>query len=375
VLNDPTVEAAVLETARGGILREGLAWKRCDVGAVLNVTEDHLGVKGIDTLQDLAKIKRIVVEAVERRGVSVLNADDPITARMVRDAGGRISFFSLNGGERMSRQLRRHIEDGGTAVVSEGAGNSLVIYHGGDLAPEPLMDARDIPATLGGAARFNIANALAAAAIALGAGIPVDTIRRGLATFESNYENNPGRLNVYDGHPFRVILDYAHNPEGMRQLGQMVARLRPENGRVIGVLTGTGDRRDSDIRELGEIVAGFMDEIILKETTLLRGRRPGEVPRLLREGLLAGGMKPDAITFIEDECDATDAALRRARPGDLLLIFCDSYATCWGQVVNFQPAPPADAKRAAVDFSELDADDALFFPEMATEKAAIGDPK
>jgi cyanophycin synthetase len=273
VLRDPTVEAAVLETARGGILREGLGWDRCDVGAVLNISADHLGVKGVETVEDLARIKSLIVEVVEDDGYSVLNADDPLTARMRRRARGQIIFFSMHGGEDSSRLVRDHVKRGGLAVLrTPNAGGDMIVLHEGERFL-PVLYAHEIPATLGGKATFNVENALAAAAIAYGMKVPLDTIRAGLRSFRTDFDSNPGRLNIYDGHPFRVILDYAHNPAGFEQMADLVAKLRPDHKRVISVITGTGDRRDEDIRELGRIAVNLADDLIIKETTLLRGRK------------------------------------------------------------------------------------------------------
>ena len=337
VLRDPTVEAAVLETARGGIVREGLGWDRCDVGAVLNVTSDHLGLKGVETIEDLARVKSLIVEVVDPDGYSVLNADNPYTARMRRRAQGRIVFFSMHGGEDSSRLVRDHIIQGGIAVVRQPSpkGDMIVIHD--DDKYLPLLWTHDIPATLGGKAAFNVENALAATAIAYAMKIPLDTIRQALRTFRSDFEGNPGRLNVYDGHPFRVILDYAHNPDGMQKVADLVAQLRPDHKRVLAVVTGTGDRRDEDIRRVGEVAAGMVDELIIKETTLLRGRRRGEVPRLIREGALAAGLTEDRILHFDGECEALLGALHRARPGDLVFVFCDDYKYCWKHIVGFKP--------------------------------------
>jgi cyanophycin synthetase len=342
VLRDPTVDVAVFETARGGILREGLGFDRCDVGAVLNIQEDHLGLKGVDTLEDLAWVKSLVVETVREDGVSVLNADDPLTYRMRRRAEGRIIYFSMHGGRDGNDYLRRHIAHGSAAVVLESGvqGDMIVIYDGDNY--QPLMWTHQIPATLEGAARFNVQNALAAAAIAYGLKIPVDTIRMALASFVTTFEQNPGRLNVYDGHPFRVILDYAHNPNSMEQIADMVARMRSKHKRVIAVLTGTGDRRDQDIRRLGEIAGKMVDELIVRETSLLRGREPGVVPRLVMEGARAAGLRDDQITYIDAECPAIEAALRKAQPGDLVFVFCDDSTLCWERIRTFRPERGAD---------------------------------
>jgi cyanophycin synthetase len=337
VLRDPTVEAAVLETARGGILREGLGWDRCDVGAVLNISADHLGVKGVETVEDLARIKSLIVEVVEPDGYSVLNADDPLVARMRRRAEGNIIFFSMNGGENASRLVRDHLKGGGVAVVRvpNAIGDMIVLHEAERYVP--LLWTHEIPATLNGKATFNVENALAATAIAYGMKVPLDTIKSALRTFQTDFEHNPGRLNIYDRHPFRVILDYAHNPAGFAQMADLVAKLRPGHKRVIGVITGTGDRRDEDILELGRIAVNLADELIIKETTLLRGRKKGEIPRLIREGALAAGFPEERLTTIADECEALTAALRRARPGDLVIAFCDDYKNCWKTITGFKP--------------------------------------
>jgi cyanophycin synthetase len=335
VLRDATIEVAVLETARGGILREGLGFDRCQVGAVLNIQSDHLGTKGVDTLRDLAWIKSLVVEVVEDDGHSVLNADDPLTVRMRRRAAGNIIFFSMHGGEDSPEHLREHIARGGKAVVFQPAvkGGMLAVYDGEQYLP--LMWAHEIPATLEGTARFNIENALAAAAIAYGLNIPISVIRKALGSFATTFEENPGRLNIYDGLPFRVILDYAHNPHGLGQIADLVKRIRPRYKRVLAVITGTGDRRDQDVRECGEIVGRMADEIIVKETTLLRGRRAGEIPRLVHEGVVAAGVGEEHIHFVEQECEAVRTLLEMAQPGDLVLVFCDDYKNCWKTITAF----------------------------------------
>jgi len=336
VLRDPTIDAAVLETARGGILREGLGFDRCDVGCVLNISEDHLGVGGINTIEDLAWVKSLVVEVVDETGASVLNADDPLVAKMRRRATGRIIYFSMEGGEKSPRVLRNHIRDGGCAVVRQPGvtGDMIAIYDGDHFIP--LVWAHEIPATLGGAASFNVQNALAAAAIAYGMQIPVETIRQALKTFVTTYGQNPGRLNVYDGHPFRVILDYAHNADGMRKFVDMVNKMRPNHRRVLAVATGTGDRRDEDIRDLGRILGPVVDEMMIKETTLLRGRKVGEIPQLVKEGAMEVGLPEEKILFVEQECKAVTAMLGRAQPGDLVIVFCDNYHTCWDCITTFQ---------------------------------------
>ena len=337
VLRDPTVEVAVLETARGGMLREGLAFDRCDVGIVLNVSADHLGLKGVDTLEDLAAVKSIVSESVSRRGVSVLNADDPLTLRMARHAGGRIGYFTLKGGLEMSPFLQKHVAEGGLLAALEPSvrGGELVLHDKGQRWS--LMHADALPASLNGMARFNIANALAAILAGHGLGATPQTMARALGAFTSSHAENPGRFNIHDAHGFRVIVDYAHNPGAMRAMGDLVAQLRPQVGRVIGVVSIPGDRRDEDILEMGAIAAEMFDDLIFRELPDGRGRPAGSVVSLLTDGALGAGFPDERIHRILSETRSVDAALRMARPGDLVLVFPTAVDAVWKQVTAFQP--------------------------------------
>lgn len=347
VLSDPNVEVAVLETARGGILREGLGFERCDVGAVLNIQPDHLGLKGIETVEDLAWVKSLVVEVVTDTGTSVLNADDPLTLRMRRKAKGNITLFSMRGAGDCSPELQAHIAGGGTAVVREPTvlGDELVLYR--DSQRTPVMRARDIPATLGGFAQVNIQNALAATAIAAAQDVELPVIRAALSTFSTSYEQSPGRLNLYDGHPFRVMLDYAHNPPGLAHLRDLVSHIRPPHGRVIGVMGVAGDRRDEDIREMGAIAAGMYDDLIVREDELRRGRAVGEGARLLSNGAVAGGLAPERITTILSEHEAVEQGLRQARPGDLLIFLATEVEDTWRRIRDFDSSHLAPGGLAA----------------------------
>jgi cyanophycin synthetase len=337
VLRDPTVEAAVLETARGGILREGLGFDRCDIGAVLNVSADHLGLKGIETPEDLARVKAVVVEAVGRNGCSVLNADDPLVAAMASEAGGRIAWFSMKGGQDMPPELRRHIASGGLAAVYEKGphGGDIVVYD--DDRRLPLMDVADIPATLGGAAEFNIQNAVAAVLMTYAQGLPLPAIRAALTGFASSFEQNPGRLNVQDQHGWRVVLDYAHNPAGLQALGEVIGRMRPQHRRVIGLISIPGDRRDEDIREMGRIAAPLFDEIVFRERPDGRGRPEGEVMGLMHEGCLAAGFPPEHIHMVLDELEAANHCLGMAQSGDLVVLTATEVEDVWRCVQEFKP--------------------------------------
>lgn len=335
VLRDPTVEVAVLECARGGILREGLAFDRCDVGAVLNIQPDHLGLKGIDTLEDLAAVKSVVVESVSRRGVSVLNADDPLTIRMARHAGGRVCWFSLRGGDQTPGFVLKHVADGGAAILHDPVTDEITLHDRGERSL--VCRAAAIPATLEGHAVFNVQNALAAAAVAWGAGVPPAAIGEALASFRSTFEQNPGRMNVHEDHGFRVILDYAHNPEALRALGRVVSALRPAGQRSICMISIPGDRRPDDIRLMGEIGAAHFDVLVFRETPDNRGRGKGEVMRLMREGAEAAGCAPARIHEVYEESEAAELCLQLAEPGDLVVLTPTRVEAVWQIIQDFRP--------------------------------------
>lgn len=347
VLQDPTVEVAVLECARGGILREGLAFDRCDVGAVLNVQPDHLGLKGIETLEDLARVKSVVTETVSRRGVSVLNADDRLTVRMARHAGGRIGWFSMRGGSATPSFVERHIAAGGLATLFDPEDGTLTLYDAGEV--HQVCRAVDIPATLGGHAAFNVANALAAATMAYAAGVKPERIAAALSGFASTYEQNPGRLNVRDVDGVRIIMDYAHNPEGLRALGRLIKAAKPKTGRSIAMLSVPGDRRDAEILAMGAIGAEFFDDLVFRETPDNRGRPMGEVTRLLTEGALSVGCDPDRIRSVLREEDAVVECLSMARPDDVVVLTPTRIDAVWRQVLEYSShertasLTPADA--------------------------------
>ena len=339
VLGDPFVDVAVLEVARGGLLRAGLGMRNVDVGAVLNVQEDHLGLRGINSLRDLAKVKRIVVEVA--RDTAVLNADDPLCLRMADHTSARhVCYVTMTPGHEL---VREHIQAGGRGCVLEAGmtGQMITLYdHGAHI---PLLPAHLIPATLDGRAMHNVQNAMFAAAMAFSMGLKLEAIRHGLQTFDTTFFQAPGRGNVFDDHPFKVILDYGHNAAAMAAMVQFVERLQPQGRRIV-VLSAPGDRRDEDIAAIARITASAFDHYICRRDDGLRGRGPDEVPQLLRTALLEAGVPADDIALIPDEREATQAGLREARAGDLVLIFGDNVTRCWEQIVTFQPV---DAERRA----------------------------
>jgi cyanophycin synthetase len=337
VLADPTVEAAVLETARGGMLREGLAYDRADVGIVLNVSADHLGLKGIDTLEKLATVKSIVVRNVRRRGTSILNADDPLTRKMAKHAGGRIVFFTARGRAEFPDYLDRHLAKGGmVAAVEPSNRGGMLVLHDAESTIE-FLDAADVPATLAGAASFNVQNALVAATAAFVQGIDVAHIAEALREFEGSFEQNPGRMNVTRAPGFTAVLDYAHNPAALLALGEAVAKLRATHNRVIGVVSTPGDRRDEDIVEMGRIAATIFDEVVFRERPDGRGRSAGGVMALLMDGATAGGMTPERIHLVMDEAAAMSTALEMARADDLVVMTVTDVDAVWKQILAFPP--------------------------------------
>ncbi|HEX9164341.1 MAG TPA: cyanophycin synthetase [Gemmatimonadales bacterium] len=336
VLSDPFVDVAVLETARGGLLRAGMGVRECDVGAVLNVQADHLGLKGIDTLEELARVKRIVVETA--RDTAVLNADDTHCLRMADHTDARvICYVTMNPSHPL---VREHISAGGRGVVLESGikGQMITIYDKGTQIP--LLWTHLIPATLEGRATHNVQNAMFAAAMAHAMGKKLEDIRHGLRTFDTSFFQAPGRMNVFDQHPFKVILDYGHNPPAVTMLVQLAERLEVKGRRIV-VLSAPGDRRDVDILEIGRIAAGKFDLYVLRRDDSARGRAHDEVPRMLRQALLDSGTPEDRIVVIPSEQEATDYALRAAAPGDLLLVFGDALTRTWKQIIGFSPEPGA----------------------------------
>jgi len=332
ILREPRVEIAVLETARGGIIREGLGFDRCTVGSVLNVQGDHLGIGGIHTLNDLALVKQVVIEAVSAHGWGVLNADDPMTRAMADACDGEICWFSMDPANEL---VREHVRKGGRAVVLEQGvnGEMLTLYDEGKHIP--LLWAHLIPATYEGHARFNTNNALAAAGIAYCMGASIENIRIGLKTFTTTFYQVPGRMNVFEEYPFRVIFDYAHNPPAMEAMGQFITSVNVV-GKRIGVIGAPGDRRDEDIVRLAQAAALHFDSLIIREDWNRRGRGEGEVANILKAAALSAGMPAENITVILNEFDAIRAALNMAKSNDIVVIFGDDVSGAWKLITKYR---------------------------------------
>ncbi|MBI5608245.1 MAG: cyanophycin synthetase [Deltaproteobacteria bacterium] len=363
VLRDPSVSVAVLETARGGLLRSGLGYRAPDVACCLNVAEDHLGLGGIDTLEQLAYVKRIPIEVA--RDAVVLNADDPLCLAMADHSEAKhIWYVTTNPRNAL---VREHIRSGGKAVALEDGvnGQMIAIYDRG--AHIPLLWTHLIPATLEGKAIHNVQNAMFAAAMAAAMGVKFDDIRHGLRTFDTTYFQAPGRMNIFDGLGFRVILDYGHNAAAVEAMCVLADRLvqggqlGPEGKRVV-VLSAPGDRRNEDIYALAKIAAPHFDQFIVRRDDNPRGRDLDEVPRLLRDGLIQAGIDPEKITQVQGEVEAIQLALDMCQPGDLLLAFCDKVSRSWKQIIYYQQQRAGQAEAAATTAEAQTEEDDLQVP-------------
>jgi cyanophycin synthetase len=317
VLKDPTVDFAVLECARGGILKNGLAFQNCEVAIVTNVAADHMGLGGINTLEQMAKVKAVVPETVFPHGYAVLNADDDLVYAMKDDLKCNIGLFSM---DENNPRIKRHSKKGGLSAVFEN--NFITILKG--TWKIRVMNVKDIPLTFEGKALHNIANCLPAVlASYLYRDITIDDIRSALTSFIPSSAQTPGRLNFFHFKNITFLADFAHNPHGLKLLCDFVSKL--DYPKKIGVISGTGDRRDEDIRELGEISAKYFDEIIIRCDKNLRGRNADEIINLLQEGIKSSN--PNVPTMvIANENEALEYIFAHQQHGALYTIMCDVVA-------------------------------------------------
>jgi cyanophycin synthetase len=315
VLKDPTVDFAVLETARGGILRSGIAFRHCDVAIVTNVTADHMGLGGIDSIQQMAKVKSVVPETVYKHGYAILNADDDLVYEMRKDLKCNIALFSM---DENNPRIIKHCKDGGLASVYE---NGYVTIMKGTWKIR-VQKVSEIPITFGGKALHNVMNTLPSVLAAyLFRNIKVTDIKLALETFIPSPTLTPGRLNLFQFKHFQFLADFAHNPAGLQLLCDFVSKL--DGTPKVGIISGTGDRRDEDIRELGAISAKYFDEIIIRQDRHLRGRTAENIVELLQEGINSQKDKDIPVTVILNEKDAIMHAYNTAKPGSLITIMCD----------------------------------------------------
>lgn len=313
VLKDPTVQVAVLETARGGIIRSGLGFDYCDIGIVTNIAADHLGLKDVNTLEDLARVKAVVPRAVSKRGYAVLNAEDDLVYEMKDLVDGKCVYFSMDeNNPNIQRQARRGriscVYEGGFVTILKGKWKVRV------------EKAANIPLTYGGRAEFMIPNVLAATLACFVHGVSLEDLRVGLTTFNAGTAQTPGRLNFIEVGDVTVLMDYAHNPAGMRGLTNFISKL-PNKYRTC-VLNGTGDRRDDDIREFAKIAADSFDRIVIRAGHYLRGRKEDELINLLQQGIAQSENSPQ-VRVIADSRTAIHHAIRNGRKGELVVTLAD----------------------------------------------------
>lgn len=350
ILQDPTVEVAVLETARGGILRSGLGFGQCDVGIVLNVAADHLGIGDINTVEDLAHLKSVVVEAARPNGYAVLNADDPLVAMMARRVKAQVAYFTMNADNEL---VRSHTQQGGLAAVYE---NGYLSILKGDWTLR-IEQAVNVPLTMGGRAPFMIANALAASLAAFAQGVRIEDIRAALSTFQASADQTPGRMNLFDLGNHHALVDYAHNPASYEALGSFVRNWT--GGERIGVVGGPGDRRDEDFVTLGQLAAEIFDRIIVKEDDDTRGRPRGEAAALITKGIEQA--RPNqAYETILNETEAVNTALDNASAGSLVVILPESVSRALSLIEARQPLQAAKINSTTTT-------------EVATTKVAVAE--
>lgn len=313
ILKDPTVEFAVLETARGGILRSGLGFGKCDVAVVTNIQEDHMGLSDINTLKDMANVKGVVVKSVKRDGYAILNADNAYCVGIAKTVDCNIAYFSLNEDNLI---IKEHCKKGGIAAIYE---NGFITIKKGDWKFR-VDKVTNIPLTFGGRVTFMISNVLAATLATYAYGFTIEDIKLNLETFIPSAAQTPGRMNIFDFKEYKVLIDFAHNADGFRGIKEFLATTKSPY--KIGIITGTGDRRDEDIRDMGRISAQMFDHIIIRQDKFLRGRQADDIVKLLVEGIQQSNPK-QSYEYIPKEVEALKHALSLAKPGTFITALSD----------------------------------------------------
>lgn len=326
VLKDPIVNFAVLETARGGLLRAGLGFDKCDIGIVTNVASDHLGLKGIHTVEQLAKVKSVIPESVCEEGYAILNADDDLVYAMRKGLACNIALFSM---EENNPRIQEHAKNGGLSAVSE---NGYITICRGEWKLR-VAKAVNIPLTFGGKATFMIQNILPAVLTATINKFTIDDIKSALESFIPSPSLTPGRLNLFTFKDFKVLLDYAHNPAGLRALQKLITNL--DSTLKVGIIAGIGDRRNADTREIGQIACEMFDEIIIRQDKNLRGKTEIELINMLKEGIYSiDPTKP--VKVIPSEREAIDYAIHHVKPGSLIVLCSDVVPDALEQVQQYK---------------------------------------
>jgi cyanophycin synthetase len=326
VLKDPTVDFAVLECARGGLLRAGLGFKSCDIGIVTNVAPDHLGLKGIHSIEQLARAKGVIPETVHDDGYAILNADDDLVYGMRKDVKANVALFSM---DENNPRIKAIAKVGGLSAVYE---NGYITICKGEWKMR-ITKATNVPLTFGGKATFMIQNVLPAALSAYINGVSLEDIRVALESFIPSPSQTPGRLNLFEFKNFNVLLDYAHNPAGLRALNNMIQRM--DNTPKVGIIAGIGDRREQDNMEIGEVAAEMFDEIIIRQDKHLRGKKDTELIEMLSQGIKKVDPKKK-VTIIPKESEAIEHAIKNAKKGSLVVICSDVVPDALALVTKFK---------------------------------------
>lgn len=326
ILKDPTVDFAVLETARGGILRAGLGFGRCDVAVITNIQEDHMGLMDINTLEEMANVKAVVAKSVKNDGYSVLNADNKYCVGIAKDLDCKVAYFSL---DENNPVIKEHCRKGGIAAIYE---NGYITIKKGDWKFR-VGKASNIPLTFGGKVTFMICNVLAATLASYVYGFTIEDIKTNLETFIPSASQTPGRMNIFDFKEHKVLIDFAHNPDGFRGIKEFLTSI--ESPYKIGIITGTGDRRDEDIREMGKISAEMFDHIIIRQDKNLRGRTAENIVDLLVEGIRE--VDPNkSYEYVPKEVEALKHALSLAKPGAFITALSDVIDNAINVVQSYQ---------------------------------------
>ncbi len=328
VLSNKKVEAAVLETARGGIIRKGLGYDLADAAVLINISDDHLGIDGINTLEDLAKTKALVIEAVKPEGYAVLNADDKMTPFILNRVRSKVILF----GRTLSNPLmKKHCRN--TQNIAVYVRENYVWKVCGSKR-EPIIALDDIPITYGGLVDCNIENSLAAISVLIGLNIPMEIIRQGMSTFKPDIQLNPGRFNIFNMGTFKVMIDYSHNIAGYTAVIKFMQKTGAK--RLVGIIGMPGDRMDSNIKEVGQLCAGSFEKIYIKEDKDLRGRKNGEVAAIFEESILGTSFKKENIEIILSETGALEKAMLDAQPGDLIALFYEELEPAVQLITKFK---------------------------------------
>lgn len=327
ILSNKEVEAAVLETARGGIVRKGLGYDLADVGVLINISDDHLGIDGINTLEELADTKALVLEAIKPEGYAVINADDRMTPHIMKRLKSNSIMFSKSVSNPLFKKHCKNPDNIGTYVKD----SYVWVINAGKRVP--LISLEDIPITFGGLVECNIENSLAAISALVGLNVPMDIIKQGMSTFQADEVSNPGRFNMYDMGNFKVMVDYSHNIAGYSAVVNFFQRIKAK--RLVGIIGMPGDRQDTNIKEVGELCGRSFDKIYIKEDIDLRGRKRGEVAKLFEDSILSTGAKRENVEIIYKETDALEKAMLDAQPGDLIALFYEEFEPARQVILKF----------------------------------------